>query len=211
MNGTDWQDYRCFAAMSEVRPNVREARWYNWDLIKKILHTSKDPISAMADAMYESIKEHQPKRKNPYNICRVHESGDFWNELYFLAWMEVARRLPDIKFYSFTKSLGMWYNNHKAIPRNFYLTASVGGTLDYLIPKYPKIFKRVAYVVYSDEEARAKGLEVDHDDEHCFGNKPFALLVHGSQRAGSDAMKAITKRKKEGAFVGYHKETVKSA
>ena len=137
------------------------------------------------------------------DLIRVHESGDFWTENYMRAWMMVAQSRPQQTFYAYTKSLGMWYNLRDIIPSNFYLTASCGGTLDYLIPKYPDVYQRVAYVVYTEEEAKERGLEVDHDDSHCLGDKPFALLVHGSQRAGSDAMAAITKRKKEGGFVGY--------
>jgi hypothetical protein len=83
------------------------------------------------------------------------------------------------------------------------LTASIGGMLDRMIPRNPDVFKRVAYVVYTEEEAAELGLEIDHSDELCFGDKPFALLVHGQQRAGSDANKAINKRKKEGKFIGY--------
>jgi hypothetical protein len=97
----------------------------------------------------------------------------------------------------------MWLNLKDMIPSNFYLTASQGGTLDYLIPKHADVFQRIAHVVYTEEEAAERGLSIDHDDSHCLGDKPFALLVHGSQRAGSDAMKAITQRKKEGKFVGY--------
>jgi hypothetical protein len=66
------------------------------------------------------------------------------------------------------------------------------------------VFQRIAYVVYTEAEAAERGLEVDHDDSHCLGDKPFALLVHGSQRAGSDASKAISQRKKDGGFVGYN-------
>jgi hypothetical protein len=99
----------------------------------------------------------------------------------------------------------MWYNLRDQIPSHFYLTASHGGTLDYLIPKYPDVFQRVAYVVYTEEQAAELGLEIDHDDSHCLGDKPFALLVHGSQRAGSEAMQAVTQRKKDGGFVGYGK------
>jgi hypothetical protein len=119
------------------------------------------------------------------------------------AWLMVAAQRSKQKFYAYTKSLGMWYNLRDQIPSNFYLTASCGGTLDYLIPKYPDVFQRVAYVVYTEEEAAARGLAVDHDDSHCLGDKPFALLVHGSQRAGSEAMQAVTQRKKNGGFVGY--------
>ena len=57
--------------------------------------------------------------------------------------------------------------------------------------------------LYTQKNKPELGLEIDHSDELCLGTKPFALLVHGSQRAGSDAMAAITQRKKEGKFVGY--------
>jgi len=73
-----------------------------------------------------------------------------------------------------------------------------------LIPGRESIFIRRAYVVYTEEEAKLRNLEIDHDDSHCFGDKPFALLVHGSQRAGSAASKAISLRKKTGGFTGYN-------
>jgi hypothetical protein len=141
----------------------------------------------------------------PKELVRIHESGDFWTENYMRAWIMVAQGRPQQRFYAYTKSLGMWLTLKDIIPPNFYLTASQGGTLDYLIPKYPEVFQRIAYVVYTEEEAQERGLSIDHDDSHCLGDKPFALLVHGSQRAGSDAMKALTQRKKEGKFVGYGK------
>jgi hypothetical protein len=119
--------------------------------------------------------------------------------------IDVARLLPDITMYAYTKSLGMWQSLYDYIPDNFYLTASYGGTLDYMIPREPKIFKRYSRVVYTEQEAADLGLEIDHDDSHCLGDKPFALLVHGTQRAGSEASKALSQRKKEGGFVGYGK------
>jgi len=101
---------------------------------------------------------------------------------------------------------GQMYVKHVGITGiYFYLTASYGGTLDYLIPKNPDVFQRVAYVVYTEAEAAAQGLEIDHDDSHCLGDKPFALLVHGSQRAGTPASTAVSQRKKDGGFVGYGK------
>ena len=80
----------------------------------------------------------------------------------------------------------MWYNLRNEIPDNFYLTASYGGDEDRMLIKHPKVYKRIAYVVYTEQEAIDRGLEIDHDDSHCFGDKPFALLVHGSQPAGSE-------------------------
>ena len=197
-------DYRCFAAMAETRPAVRAARWHNWDLIRDTMYQNGNQAVLIADLIDLSLT-YQPER----TLVRVHESGDFWTENYMRAWIMVAQERPSQTFYAYTKSLGMWLNLKDIIPSNFYLTASQGGTLDYLIPKYPEVFQRVAYVVYIEEEAAERGLEIDHDDSHCLGDKPFALLVHGSQRAGSAALQAITQRKKEGGFVGYGKTNKK--
>jgi len=199
----EW-DFRCFAAMAETRPTVREARWHNWDLLREALHSNGNQAVLMRDLIDLSLSAQPPK-----DLVRIHESGDFWTENYLKAWIMVAQGRPQQKFYAFTKSLGMWYNLRDMIPSNFYLTASHGGTLDYLIDKYPEVYTRVAHVVYTEEQATELGLEIDHDDSHCLGDKSFALLVHGSQRAGSDAGKAISQRKKEGGFVGYNKKNRK--
>jgi hypothetical protein len=200
LTGTQADEYRCFAAMAETRPSVREARWHNWDLLRETIHSNGNQSLLLRDLIDMSLLMHAPKK-----LVRVHESGDFWTENYMRAWLMVAQERPNQKFYAYTKSLGMWLNLKDIIPPNFYLTASFGGTLDYLIPKYPEVFQRVAYVVYTEQEAADRGLEIDHSDALCLGTKPFALLVHGSQRAGSEASKALSKRKKEGGFIGYGK------
>ena len=44
------------------------------------------------------------------------------------------------------------------------------------------------------------GLKIDKDDSLCFGNKPFALLLHGMQEKGSkagEALKLIKRNKKQ--------------
>jgi hypothetical protein len=204
--GTTAEEYRCFAAMAEVRPNVREARWHNWDLIRETIHANGNQALLLRDLIDLSLTMQPPKE-----LVRVHESGDFWTENYMKAWLMVATQRPKQKFYAYTKSLGMWLNLKDIIPSNFYLTASYGGTLDYLIPKHQDVFQRIAYVVYTEQEAAERGLEIDHDDSHCLGDKPFALLVHGSQRAGTDASKALSQRKKEGGFIGYGKSMQKTS
>jgi len=208
LTGTDADEYRCFAAMAETRPSVREARWHNWDLIRQVMYQESDGALERLTNLIEMSIDSYPELE----LTRVHESGDYWTDLYMQAWFNVARNNEHKRFYSFTKSLGMWLANESLRPDNYYLTASHGGISDHMIAIHRNVFKRIAYVVYTEEEAATLGLEIDHDDEHCFGYKSFALLVHGSQRAGSDASKALSQRKKTGKFVGYntkHKATTK--
>jgi len=81
-----------------------------------------------------------------------------------------------------------------ALPSNLVLTASRGGKYDELIDLHAW---KEAVVVYSEQEAIDKGLDVDHDDTHAaFGKKDFALLIHGTQPKGSAASEALQKIKK---------------
>jgi len=196
--GTTALEFRCFAAMAETRPTVRDARWHNWDLLREVMYDNGNQAILIRDLIDLSLSMQAPKE-----LIRIHESGDFWTENYMRAWIMAAIQRPKQKFYAYTKSLGMWLNLKDLIPSNFYLTASCGGTLDYLLDKNQDVFKRIAYVVYTEQEAKERGLEIDHDDSHCFGDKPFALLVHGSQRAGTAASQALSQRKKNGEFIGY--------
>ncbi len=191
-------EYRCFAAMAETRPAVRDSRWSNWCALKSAMYTGHDPVASMTLLIKLSLAS-APK----LDLVRIHESGDFWCPQYFLAWLQVARSFPDMKLYAYTKELQLWLDYYDEVPDNFYLTASAGGKLDHLIEPNKDKFKRIAYVVYTEQEAADRGLSIDHDDSHCFGDKPFALLLHGVQRKGTDASKALSQRKKAGTWTGY--------
>ena len=169
--------FRCFAASSEaVYPNVRLARWHNFDLLKKL------STNEASNLIIESL----PKKAN---IVRVHVSGDFFNESYFLAWLQVAKLRPNVLFYAYTKSLVYWVNYIKEIPSNLVLNASEGGKLDAQISEHRLKF---AKVVYSPEEADKLGLLIDHTDEAAYKTKEsFALLIHGQQPKGSKASQSI--------------------
>ena len=55
-------------------------------------------------------------------------------------------------------------------------------------------------MVFSVAEAERLGLEIDTDDSLCFGNKPFALLLHGLQEkntASAEALRLIKRNKKQ--------------
>jgi len=125
----------------------------------------------------------------------------FFSDDYFYAWTLVARRMGDKLFYAYTKSLTSWRKHYDdvrlLVPKdNFVLTASRGGKNDELIDEHD--FK-CAEVVFSEEEAVEKGLEIDHDDSHAaYGDKSFALLIHGTQPKGSEASQALQKLRKKG-------------
>ena len=146
-------EFRCFAASAEaVYPSLREMVWHNLELIKSAL---KNGVDALADLICESL----PKK---FDVLRVHVGGDYFSEKYLQAWIEVAKRNPDKVFYSYSKSLH--FMKKYALPSNLVLTASRGGKYDELIDLHGW---KEALVVYSEQEAIDKGLEIDHDDSHA--------------------------------------------
>lgn len=183
--------FRCFAASSEVQyDQVFNNRADNLSMIVDAMKNG-----SAADLINNSIQHHRTKS---IELVRIHESGDFFSGAYLDAWIEVAQRNHDLKFYFYTKSLQLFL--YLKLPENLYLTASKGGKFDHLIDH----FQRYSVVVADEQEAQSLGLEVDHDDSHCFGDKPFALLVHGTQPKGSALGAAIRQRRAQGLHAGYN-------
>ena len=175
--------FTCFAASEELRyPNVYKSRRYNFNLING--YVLKNDLKGLTELINRSI---QSNRKNITKV-RIHESGDFYNRLYLEAWKNEAELNKDLIFYCYSKSL-LFFPTNRSIPNNFYMTASYGGKYDYLIDR--GYFKRFSKVVFSEDEALKLGLKIDKDDSLCFGNKPFALLLHGMQEKGSEAGEAL--------------------
>jgi len=177
--------FRCFAASSEVQyDNVYLNRQANFKAIVDALK------SGNCDNLINI--ELQKARKKNTKLVRIHESGDFFSPAYLQAWIVVAQVNPDLKFYFYSKNLPLFVG--LTMPENVYFTASYGGKFDYLIDEC--VFPRYAKVFMSEADANAAGLKVDIQDQSCFEDGPFALLVHGTQPAGSNWGKAARANRK---------------
>lgn len=68
---------------------------------------------------------HRDGKKNRTVVVRIHEIGDFYNQSYTSAWLEVAKALSGEKvtFIAYTKSFR--YFDGKELPKNFHLRASI--------------------------------------------------------------------------------------
>lgn len=184
-----FQEFRCFSASAEaLYTHTRNARWHNYDLLL---------AAKTKDAMYNLIISSLPKKAS---IVRVHVSGDFFNQNYFDAWMQIASTNEQAKYYAYTKSVKYWMARKDSIPPNFELTASMGGAMDDVV-----VLNNLknAVVVFSEEEAQAMNKDIDHDDSHAYTKgDSFALLLHGVQKKNTKASAAlkILKNNKIGGY-----------
>jgi hypothetical protein len=197
-----YQKFRCFAAVDEVRPNVREIRWRNFRLL-----IEANTVEGMTDLIIKSFPRNVSK-------MRVHVSGDFFNQNYFDAWMMASRHFNKCKFYAYTKSLNLVQKSLDAggIPDNFAITLSEGGAWDSKIDMLRTIAEDMqqglgkSKVVFHPDEAAALNLPIDHDDSHAqSGDHEFALLLHSIQPASSDAAEAVKLMKRQGIKFSYGK------
>jgi len=186
-------EYRCFMATSELRGSTYKAHLHNWELLK----ARKKNQAAMEHLLRASMPQ-------PVDKMRVHASGDFFNQGYFDAWLVIAREFSRTLFYAYTKSLPYWVKRINEIPDNLVLTASNGGKWDHLIEEYQL---RNSVVISHPEEAIALGIPWNHDDgdSNAYTREvtSFALLLHGTQPADSEAAAALTRLKRENIKYSY--------
>lgn len=108
----------CYAKQGRYgMANVKAARLHNL------------MMSLSADFVDLAIADLQRMRK--VNTVRIHDSGDFYNAEYYAKWCDIAKALPHLTFYAYTKTINMdlWGNK----PDNLKITQSLGGKHDSLV------------------------------------------------------------------------------
>jgi len=106
---------------------------------------------------------------------RIHDSGDFYSQKYLESWIEVARGMPEIVFYAYTKSLDLCWND---APSNLRIVQSEGGKLDLLID-YSRPHSRIVVDVPSGYvNGNAELADVPAID----GTVNIALPYHGQRK-----------------------------
>lgn len=132
---------------------------YNFSNVKKAHVRNLESIINDPEGWKAQLSnELKAKRYQGGKSVRIHDSGDFFSEQYFLLWLEIAKENPDVFFYAYTKEVAM-VKKHQ-LPDNFVIIFSMGGTQDHLVDKekdrhadvFPSI-EALEEAGYSDQEA----------------------------------------------------------
>lgn len=120
-------------------------------------------------------------RKDGMELCiRLHDTGDFFCLDYARMWFSIMDRLPDVRFYAYSKSVRILETvkaERGGFPENFHLVYSKGGREDYLIPEDA----RVAVVIGKNAELPEDFIDGSHDDWYAMHDeyRRIALRAHG--------------------------------
>lgn len=100
----------------------------------------------------DMVAELGAKRFRGGKYLRVHDAGDFFSDDYTQAWLRIARSVPDVTMYAYTKEVSRFRRLVEGqAPANFRWVYSYGGREDHLLD--PDV-DRVADV-FPDEDAIA--------------------------------------------------------
>jgi len=122
-------------------------------------------------------------RRRKVERLRIHDSGDFFNQEYTERWLQIIRENPTCTFYAYTKMISMFKRLQAsgAIPANFIIIFSYGGTEDKLIDR--KV-DRHSWVFASLDELLKQGYADAHEnDSVAMGDNPrIGLVYHGTKK-----------------------------
>lgn len=170
----------CYALQGQYfRRQILELRARNMAAAQHLIATGGWEL--LADALTVLVGEQAARLRSPL-VLRPHDSGDFYGRGYFKAWLETMRRLPHVKFYGYTKRIGLYQSLHAlgTWPPNFTLVQSVGGVEDQRIDLALPHSK-----VFSSHEARAAAGYVDgttSDIPAMTGEVNIGLIYHGTEK-----------------------------
>lgn len=109
---------------------------YNFSNVKgrhtqNLEYILEDPQGWFAQMLEEVSK---PKMRDKH--IRIHDAGDFFSEDYLQMWLRLARLVPEVTFYCYTKEVSMFKRVlAEGCPDNFKYLFSMGGREDHLIDK----------------------------------------------------------------------------
>lgn len=101
------------------------------------------------------------KKNMKGKFVRIHDAGDFYSEQYLELWLDIAKAVPQVTFYCYTKEVSMFKRLVEPnCPNNFRYLYSLGGKEDHLVDlendRHAEVFPDDAAILdagYSNQDA----------------------------------------------------------
>ena len=135
--------------------------------------------------------------------ARFHASGDLYNQAYVEKLSNIARRLPDVNFFLYTKSMHLDLTPLTSLS-NFTVIKSFGGRYDHLIDVNKDDYSRVIEDVNEQRKGEflcpegIAALSGKSDEKFCGYNCNYCLSVKKTERTEPHQIKVAFLLKKNG-------------
>lgn len=135
--------------------------------------------STLADDFIEIMVSHLKSER--VKVLRIHDSGDFYSPQYMLKWFEIARQLPNVIFYAYTKQIILMQKLYHKKPENLKLIQSLGGKFDSLID-FTKPHAKIFTSVNELNDAGYVDTSVSDKPAATLGVDKIGLVIHGVKK-----------------------------
>lgn len=145
--------------------------------------------------LIEEVSEKRKKKNRKLKWIRIHSIGDFYDYSYFLKWIEIINRNPDINFIAYVKNydvLKEYKDNKGEVPGNFRVLLSIypdtydryeadGGKayVDDLLEQLQRYYKAKKYIVCSREYFYQEITKKNPDKVFCNGGTKMVCKYYG--------------------------------
>ena len=158
----------CYASLGNYTYRVKVQNMLN------NFYTSLTPevFCAQTKKSYEKLPRY-------IKTIRLHSSGDFYNQAYLDAWVEIMKQTPEFRYYAYTKSLDLDWTEALKL-NNFFRIQSIGGIFDDLIDM------NLAHSrIFPDRESLLAAGYLDASESDlpaAAGGVKIGLVVHGQKK-----------------------------
>ena len=164
--------------------NVRAAHLRNLERVLADLDQWRDDM----------ILELKGRKFRNGKSVRIHDTGDFFSNEYFIAWCRIAYATPDVLFYAYTKEVAMVKSLDDRRPDNLVIIFSMGGKQDHLID--------VEYDRHADVFPTLEALEAAGYTDQSSSDLLAATLPTNRIGIVSNNIRHLKKRQGESTFSG---------
>lgn len=159
----------CYALLEQQRfPTTREHRQRNLTLTKQ-----PEFVSLMVNEIISK----------KVDIVRIHESGDYYSLDYLHKWVQIAKSLPQVNFYGYSKC----FDKYKASLEEFNKLPNVN-IINSITPEGKKNYGQEEYVNYLVENLGYYRCSLPHngkcmeDCKECLSRSKVCFVAHGGRR-----------------------------
>lgn len=170
----------CKDCKASCYAKAEEDRWVNcYNLRQQNLALSHTP--EFVNLMVNEIIQ---KR---FSIIRIHESGDFYNLEYLEKWVMIAKALPKVRFYGYSKCFERYPSTlevFNSLPNvNIINSITPYGGKNYGDQEYISALRQDGYVLCPLQLIDpAEGKKCMRDCKLCLTAKEVCFIAHGSRK-----------------------------
>lgn len=158
---------------------AEETRWQN------VYARRADNYALSHTSIFPELMIGEIKRKG-FKIVRIHESGDFYNLEYLSKWIKIARSLPDVKFYGYSKCFDRFPNALKffnSLPNVNIINSITPLGKNYGNEDYINTLRQNGYSLCPLQTIDpAEGKKCMRDCKLCLTAKKVCFIAHGSNK-----------------------------